>query len=103
MTFIGGGATLDLPPRLKGLEFLATDLRFTWSYTADHLWQKLDPDLFALTRTPYFHNWLKLKLESGEIVPSPAVQVVPGGLPAIHNALNDLKKGVSGIKYVVEV
>ncbi len=58
----GGIAMLDLPQRLKGLEFLATDLRFTWSYTADHLWQKLDPDLFALTRNP----WLALLSTSPE-------------------------------------
>ena len=58
----GGIAMLDLPPRLKGLEFLATDLRFTWSYTADYLWQKLDPDLFALTRNP----WLVLLSTSPE-------------------------------------
>jgi hypothetical protein len=31
---------LELPPRLKGLEFLATDLRFTWSHTADFLWRR---------------------------------------------------------------
>jgi glycogen phosphorylase len=55
-------ALLDLPPQLKGLEFLATDLRFTWSYTADYLWQKLDPDLFALTRNP----WLVLLSTSPE-------------------------------------
>ena len=58
----GGSAMLDLPPRLKGLDFLATDLRFTWSYTADYLWQKLDPDLFALTRNP----WLVLLSTSPE-------------------------------------
>ena len=58
----GGSPMLDLPPQLKGLEFLATDLRFTWSYTADYLWEKLDPDLFALTRNP----WLALLSTSGE-------------------------------------
>jgi len=56
------GARLDLPPQLQGLEFLATDLRFSWSDTADVLWQKLDPDLFALTRNP----WLALLSTSPE-------------------------------------
>ena len=58
----GGSPMLDLPPQLKGLEFLATDLRFSWSYTADYLWEKLDPDLFALTRNP----WLALLSTSPE-------------------------------------
>jgi starch phosphorylase len=58
----GSPATLDLPPQLKGLDFLATDLRFTWSYTADYLWRKLDADLFALTRNP----WLVLLSTSPE-------------------------------------
>ncbi|MGO9741230.1 MAG: alpha-glucan family phosphorylase [Roseiarcus sp.] len=57
-----GSAILDLPPRLKGLDFLATDLRFTWSYTTDYLWEKLDPDLFAITRNP----WLVLLSTSSE-------------------------------------
>ena len=58
----GGIATLDLPPQLNGLDFLATDLRFTWSNTSELLWQKLDPDLFALTRNP----WLVLLSTSAE-------------------------------------
>ena len=58
----GGTATLDLPPQLNGLDFLATDLRFTWSNTSELLWRKLDPDLFALTRNP----WLVLLSTSAE-------------------------------------
>ncbi len=58
----GNAAMFDLPPRLKGLDFLATDLRFTWSYTTDYLWEKLDPDLFAITRNP----WLVLLSTSSE-------------------------------------
>lgn len=58
----GNTAMPDLPKPLKGLDFLATDLRFTWSHTADPLWQKLDPDLFALTRNP----WLVLLSASAE-------------------------------------
>lgn len=52
----------DLPPALKGLDALATDLRFTWSHAADRLWQRLDPDLFELTRNP----WLTLLSTSQE-------------------------------------
>ncbi len=58
-------------------------------------------------RSEFFHFvfriWLKEKLESGEFVPSPKIQVVAGGLEAAQEALNVLKKGVSGMKLVLEV
>ena len=47
--------------------------------------------------------WLKEKLEKGEFVPSPKVQVVGGGLEGIDKGLDELKKGVSGVKLVLEV
>jgi hypothetical protein len=50
-----------------------------------------------------FHKWLREKLQNGEFVARPKSQLVEGGLGGIQNALDDLKKGVSGIKYVVEV
>jgi NADPH:quinone reductase-like Zn-dependent oxidoreductase len=50
-----------------------------------------------------FNVWLKEKLAKGEFVPSPKIQVVPGGLEALNDALDILKKGVSGVKIVLEV
>lgn len=50
-----------------------------------------------------FNIWLKEKLETGEFVPSPEIQVVKGGLEALDDALNILKGGVSGVKIVVEI
>ncbi|KAL8851061.1 MAG: hypothetical protein Q9221_004051 [Calogaya cf. arnoldii] len=50
-----------------------------------------------------FHVWLKDGLSSGTIVPSPRIQVVPGGLAALNDALDILKAGVSGTKVVVRV
>lgn len=50
-----------------------------------------------------FGVWLKEKLEKGEFVPSPKVQVVDGGLGSANKALDELKKGVSGVKPVLEV
>jgi len=50
-----------------------------------------------------FNRWLKEKLEKGEYVPSPRVRVVEGGLAGLNGALDELKKGVSGVKLVVEV
>lgn len=58
-------------------------------------------------RTDHFHFvlgvWLKEKLEKGEFVPAPRVQVVEGGLESINKGLDELKKGVSGVKLVLEV
>ena len=50
-----------------------------------------------------FGVWLKEKLKSGEFVPSPKLQVIEGGLKGANHGLDELKKGVSGIKLVVEV
>jgi NADPH:quinone reductase-like Zn-dependent oxidoreductase len=61
----------------------------------------------ATERTEHFHFifnvWLKEKLEKGEFVPSPRIQVVDGGLQSAQTALDELKKGVSGVKLVLEV
>jgi NADPH:quinone reductase-like Zn-dependent oxidoreductase len=58
-------------------------------------------------RTEFFHFvfgvWLKEKLETGEFVPSPKIQVIDGGLESVSKALDHLKKGVSGTKLVLEV
>ncbi len=50
-----------------------------------------------------FGVWLKEKLEKGEFVPSPKVKVVEGGLESASKGLDELKKGVSGVKLVLEV
>ena len=43
------------------------------------------------------------KLASGELVPSPQIQMVPGGLAGIQAGLDIWSKGVSGVKHVVEI
>ncbi|KAL9616347.1 MAG: hypothetical protein Q9160_008767 [Pyrenula sp. 1 TL-2023] len=50
-----------------------------------------------------FNVWLKEKLADGQIVPSPKVQVLEGGLGAASKGLDQLKAGVSGTKLVLEV
>lgn len=50
-----------------------------------------------------FGVWLKEKLEKGEFMPSPKVQVVEGGLQSINQGLDMLREGVSGVKLVLEV
>ncbi|KAJ1523085.1 hypothetical protein HK096_001880, partial [Nowakowskiella sp. JEL0078] len=57
-------------------------------------------------RKEHFHFifgiWLKEKLEKKELMPSPKIQKVDGGLGAAQKALDQLKNGVSGVKLVLE-
>lgn len=60
----------------------------------------------AEARTEHFHfisTWLKEKLEKGEFVPSPKINVVGKGLESLNAALDKLKQGVSGEKLVIEL
>ncbi|KAI9729890.1 MAG: hypothetical protein M1818_008330 [Claussenomyces sp. TS43310] len=50
-----------------------------------------------------FRVWLKEALENGKFVPSPKIKVIEGGLEAVNKGLDELKKGVSGLKLVLEV
>jgi NADPH:quinone reductase-like Zn-dependent oxidoreductase len=50
-----------------------------------------------------FHGWLQEGLKSGDVVPSPAIQIEAGGLEGINAALDKLKAGVSGVKIVVPI
>lgn len=47
----------DMPEALDGLTELALDLRWSWSYRSDVLWERLDPTLWERTRNP----WLLLQ------------------------------------------
>jgi len=52
-----------IPPMPEGLEELAglaLDLRWSWSHATDPLWQRIDPELWTLTRNP----WLMLQTVS---------------------------------------
>jgi starch phosphorylase len=45
-----------LPMELEGVNSLvelALDLRWSWSHTADSVWEKLDPDLWHFTYNPW--------------------------------------------------
>jgi starch phosphorylase len=52
----------DLPEALDALADLALDLRWSWSHTTDTLWERIDPDIWALTRNP----WLILQNTSAD-------------------------------------
>ncbi|KAI1383939.1 GroES-like protein [Hypoxylon trugodes] len=51
----------------------------------------------------WFNTWLKEKLEKREIVPSPKIQLLDGGLQGINKGLDIIKAGVSGTKLVLEI
>ena len=42
-----------IPESLEGLTDLATDLRWSWSHSADVLWERIDPEIWAVTRNPW--------------------------------------------------
>ena len=48
-----------------------------------------------------FNEWLAEALAKKTFVPSPAVEIVDGGIEAVQKALEQHKKGVSGKKLVV--
>ena len=50
----------DLPGELADLRELALDLRWSWCHTADHLWQRIDAELWQRTHNP----WLILQMVS---------------------------------------
>lgn len=43
-----------LPEPLAGLVDLALDLRWSWSHSSDALWQELAPELWEVTRNPWY-------------------------------------------------
>ncbi|KAF2141106.1 uncharacterized protein K452DRAFT_288480 [Aplosporella prunicola CBS 121167] len=59
-----------------------------------------------MARMDFFHFvfnvWLRQKLEKGQFIPSPKIQIVGKGLGSVQEGLDVLKKGVSGVKLVVE-
>ncbi|KAF2086622.1 zinc-binding oxidoreductase-like protein CipB [Saccharata proteae CBS 121410] len=46
-------------------------------------------------------TWLQPRLHSGEVVPSPSIKVVQGGLEGLNKAIDVLKEGISATKIVI--
>jgi starch phosphorylase len=46
-------SSAEVPPELTGLAELALDLRWSWSHSADTLWEQLDPELWDTTHNPW--------------------------------------------------
>jgi NADPH:quinone reductase-like Zn-dependent oxidoreductase len=78
------------PPNLEGVE-----AQFV-------VWPKDEEERMEFTHF-VFGVWLKEKLETGEFVPSPKIQVIEGGLESVQKGVDEWKKGVSGVKLVLEV
>ncbi|KPM44071.1 hypothetical protein AK830_g2424 [Neonectria ditissima] len=72
------------------------DIRNQW-IAADDLWERRK-DLSVWLYNEALPKWL----ERGTVVPN-RYRVVDGGLGGLQTALNELKKGVSGEKLIVEV
>lgn len=51
----------------------------------------------------FFNNWLEKHVASGEVTPVPKLEIVPGGVAVAQKVFDELKKGVSGKKLVVQV
>ncbi|KAI1371863.1 GroES-like protein [Hypoxylon crocopeplum] len=82
-----------LKPDYPNLEDIET------KFVAASLDEKEQADQFS----SWFNVWLKERLEKREIVPSPRIQVVEGGLHGINKGLDTLKAGVSCTKLVLEI
>jgi len=48
-----------------------------------------------------FNDWLEKALVEGSFVPSPKIQIVKGGIPAVQEALDKHRKGLTGQKLVI--
>ena len=55
-----------MPPGLERLRALATDLRWTWSHTADNIWRTIDPESWERSENPWsiLHNVPTERLET---------------------------------------
>ncbi|KAK3186831.1 hypothetical protein K4F52_004275 [Lecanicillium sp. MT-2017a] len=60
-----------------------------------------DPDEKKRHMRECFGVWLDASLRAGDVVPSPKVEVVPGGLGGVNEALDRLRSGVSATKLVI--
>lgn len=51
----------------------------------------------------FFNDSLEKHLADGSVIPVPEIQIVGGAVSAVQKALDELKAGVSGKKFVVRV
>ncbi|KAL7620573.1 hypothetical protein AAE478_009568 [Parahypoxylon ruwenzoriense] len=92
-----GTAHLASAPPLKPDEATADGVET--KFVAASLGEREQSEQFSF----WFNVWLKKKLENHEIVPSPKIQVIDGGLKSLNTGLDVLKAGVSCTKLVLEI
>ncbi|KAL4966429.1 zinc-binding alcohol dehydrogenase family protein [Aspergillus stella-maris] len=80
----------DDAPKVEGIE-------------AKFVFPPTEPEPLRKRFAQIFAGWLEGKLAAGEVVPSPRVRVVEGGLEGLNRALDVLREGVSGMKIVVSL
>lgn len=62
-----------------------------------------DPEEMRERNRSIFVDWLERSLAARELVASPHIKVIKGGLESVDQALDELKAGVSCLKIVVEL
>ncbi|KAI8957426.1 GroES-like protein [Daldinia sp. FL1419] len=92
-----GPAHLASAPRIGPDEVLTADVETKFVAASS------DPKKAAEQFSFMFNTWLKERLEKRDIVPSPHIQVLEGGLNGVNKGLDTLKAGVSGTKLVLEL
>lgn len=66
-----------LPPEIEGfaeLRALALDLRWSWNHSADELWGRIDPELWALTHNPWVVLQTASRTRLAGLLSDPAVR-----------------------------
>ena len=73
---------VDTADASAALTELALDLRWSYNHAADHLWQHLDPDLWALSHNPWFVLQTVSRARLAAVADTPRFRHIVGGLVA---------------------
>lgn len=92
-----GSVKLAIAPRLD------TDVKVPDGVETAFVQPPLDPEERKERCRWIFGEWLQGKLAAKQLVASPQIKVVDGGLQSANKALDELKAGVSGLKLVLEL
>ena len=85
-----------MPEGLEGLAELGLDLRWSWSHATDPLWERVDPELWNLTRNP----WLILQSVSSAHLKTLAQK--PAFRKQVDKHLTEHRKALEGSSWYSE-
>jgi starch phosphorylase len=85
-----------MPEGLEGLAELGLDLRWSWSHATDPLWERVDPELWNLTRNP----WLILQSVSSVHLKTLAQE--PAFREQVSKHLTEHRKALKGANWYAE-